>query len=194
MIIVNGVFLPRYLLSARFNCPYEQCKGACCVEGERGAPLLNGEIPLIRPHLPALLADLDNDSVQTIRQNDFYEGGADDWATSCISRTGRCVFTVLNRNRNVSCQLEIHSRRQNIPTLRPISCRLFPLRVRSYNGLDILDYEVWNECHEAWHQGPYLLDFCRDALSARFGQDWLEKLDLARSKMPTSDDGQPREV
>ena len=182
MLIVNGIFLPRSLLSARFHCPYDLCKGKCCVEGDRGAPLLQSEISLIRSHLPFVLPDLDADASESLKDQPFFEGPPNDAATLCIGGSGRCVFARQESHNNISCNLEIYSRQAGIPTLRPVSCRLFPIRIRTFNGLEIIDYEIWEECRDGWNTGPLLLDFCRIALGDRFGQSWLEKLDAIRLK------------
>ncbi len=154
MLIVNGIFMPRSLLSTRFHCPYDLCKGKCCVEGERGAPLLKSEISLIRSHLSFILPDLDADAAESLQNQTFFEGPETDAATLCIGGSGRCVFSRLDGCNNVSCNLELYSRQSDIHTLRPVSCRLFPIRIRTFNGLEIIDYEIWEECRDAWNKGP----------------------------------------
>ena len=180
MLIVNGVFLPRVLMSTRFQCPYLQCKGSCCVVGDRGAPLRRSEIPGIEQNMRMILPELDEDAINTVKNFGFFEGIGDDLATMCIGGTGRCIFSKRDPNGVVSCYLETFSGIKGSHTLRPVSCRLFPIRVRTYNGLEIIDYEVWDECQGAWSNGPLLLDFCREGLLERFGHAWIDRLDTIR--------------
>lgn len=186
MLIIDGIFMPRFLLTARFGCRYSECKGACCVEGERGAPILETEIERIATHWPEILSGLHADAIQQVESDGFYEGNAGDRATVCTGGSGRCVFAIPDADGMISCSLETLSDRKKIPTLRPLSCRLFPLRIRSCNGLAIIDYEIWEPCRKSWHCETYLLDFCREALIEKFGVSWIEKLDCARLKHRTT--------
>lgn len=87
MLIIDGIFMPRFLLTARFGCRYAECKGACCVEGERGAPILDTEIERIRTHLPVIYPELCADAKNTVQSNGFHEGAAGDCATVCTGET-----------------------------------------------------------------------------------------------------------
>lgn len=176
MLIVDGVFLPRSLLKMRFSCPYESCGGACCVVGEGGAPILSSEINRIKEYFAAVSALMDSETTDCYRNFGFYQNDGDELSTTCLNGTGRCVFTKKTDNSSVTCILETVSKKLGIKTLRPVSCRLFPLRIRSFNGIDIIDVEFWDECQNAWNQGPFLLEFCKNALIDYFGPDWVEKL------------------
>ncbi|MGB3975920.1 MAG: DUF3109 family protein [bacterium] len=176
MLIVDGVFLPRSLLKMRFSCPYEICGGACCVVGEGGAPIQTGEIDRIKEHVTAVLSLMDAETTDCYRRFGFFQDDGGGYSTTCVNGTGRCIFTQITNDSSVVCVLETISKKLGIKTLRPVSCRLFPLRIRSFNGIDIIDVEFWNECKNAWGQGPFLLEFCQSALIDAFGLGWMEKL------------------
>jgi hypothetical protein len=175
MIIIDGVFLPEELHYLRFGCRYDMCGGACCIVGDRGAPIETDEVSRIETYYSDIRPHLDLDAQNHIRSHGYYVDDGSVCSTACIRHQERCVFTAKNASGSVSCLLETVSRQLGIDTLRPISCRLFPLRIRSVNTLQIIDYEKWNECRHAWNHGPYLLDFCKDALQDRFGKEWMQK-------------------
>jgi hypothetical protein len=176
MLIVDGVFLPRALLNLRFRCPYDTCGGACCVVGDSGAPILPGEIDRIKDMFPAIAGQMDAETAEWCRRHGFYEHTGNTFSTACVNGTGRCVFTQQAKNRPATCILEKMSQQSDVKTLRPVSCRLFPLRIRSFNGFEIIDYEHWEECRNAWNHGSLLVDFCKAALTDYFGSQWVEKL------------------
>lgn len=176
MLIVEGVFLPLALLNLRFCCPYDTCGGACCVVGESGAPIQPVEIDRIKDVFSVIADQMDADTTDWCHKHGFYEKTGNTFSTMCVNGTGRCVFTRLAQGGPVTCILESVSQQLDIKTLRPVSCRLFPLRIRSFNGFEIIDYETWDECRNAWNQGPLLVDFCKTALTDYFGPQWVEKL------------------
>ena len=55
---VGDVLLSPDILTERFCCDYEKCKGACCIEGNAGAPVSLDEIGEIEDSLDAVWADL----------------------------------------------------------------------------------------------------------------------------------------
>ena len=189
MIVVDNIFVPRVLLTARFCCPYETCGSKCCVNGDNGAPVKEEEILRMEEHLESVIPDLDPVCVEWIRKDGILQTDSDGLNLSCLNGTERCVFSV-QEEKGVSCRLETYSREKGLDTLRPVSCRLFPIRTRRYNGLDILDYEVWDECQAAWDTGGYLLDFCRDALEDSFGEEWF--LRLLKARQAANDSLNPR--
>ncbi|MCD4654695.1 DUF3109 family protein [bacterium] len=179
MIIVDNVFVPRSMLTVRFTCPYKQCGSMCCVSGERGSPVLEDEIQRIEQYLHKISPGLDPECAARISNSGFYEADDGSLNLQCLDVDKRCVFSRLEKN-GVSCYLETVSQENEMETLRPVSCRLFPIRIRRHNGLEILDYEIWEECQKAWNIGSYLLDFCRNGLTDNFGHEWMVKLDKAR--------------
>jgi len=143
---------------------------------------LEREVPLIKKHIPFILSKLDEEAQKCIDSRGFYDKNGKDFVTNCIDGIGRCVFSKIDSKGGVSCYLETFSRLEGMATIRPVSCRLFPIRVRTSNGLEIIDYEVWEECSYAWNKGQYLLDFCREALLERFGKEWMDKLETIRQR------------
>lgn len=175
MIVIDGVFLPDEIFSLQFGCQYQLCRSACCVVGDQGAPIEIAEVNRITEYFSDIQSQLDPEAKKHIGLFNFYVNDPAGYSTACIGHTDRCVFSALNPSGDVSCLLETVSVNLNIPTLRPVSCRLFPLRIRSLNTLQIVDYERWNECRESWNQGPYIIDFCKNALIDRFGKNWFRK-------------------
>lgn len=47
MIVIENTIISEDLLVKQFVCNLEKCKGACCVEGESGAPLEQHEIEIM---------------------------------------------------------------------------------------------------------------------------------------------------
>ena len=55
---VGNVLLSPDIITERFCCDYEKCKGACCIEGNAGAPVTLDEIGEIEEVLDDVWHDL----------------------------------------------------------------------------------------------------------------------------------------
>jgi hypothetical protein len=178
IVSIGEVLVDRSLLEARFCCSLESCRGACCVEGELGAPLHpREEAPLIAAVEP-LRQTLPEKNLRYIRRHgctELYQG-------TLYTRTvdGRdCVF-VVNREGVALCAVEEAFRAGLLIENKPISCRLFPVRVRKKFGLDYLVYEQHPMCREARQLGVerniLLVDHVGTALAELYGQEWYQSL------------------
>ena len=50
MMIIEGVLVPDDILDVHFVCDTVRCRGACCVDGDAGAPLLEREIGILEDY------------------------------------------------------------------------------------------------------------------------------------------------
>ena len=66
---------------------------------------------------------------------------------------------------------------------KPISCHLYPIRVTKYEGFEALNYNRWDICGCARLKGEQagmpLYRFLKQALIARYGEEWYEQLEYA---------------
>lgn len=177
MFIIGEAVIDDDVKQAAFACDLGQCKGACCtLEGGRGAPLENNEVLELYKAYPLVKKYLDERNIQIIERDGPVEGLPDDPATRCID--GRdCVF-VHYVNGIAKCSIETAFLNGESDWRKPISCHLFPLRIR-HVGRDIIRYEHLAECeagrrHGRTH-GIQLFDFLREPLIRKYGQSWYEQ-------------------
>ena len=58
MLQIDNTVISLDLLEERFVCDLVSCKGACCIEGDSGAPLEDNEIEIIEELMPLIWDDL----------------------------------------------------------------------------------------------------------------------------------------
>jgi Protein of unknown function (DUF3109) len=179
LIVIEDVVVEQSLLTRKFACDLLKCKGACCsLPGGRGAPLLDSEIGEISEALPDVLPYLTEDKREAIEQSGFYEGPRGDFATTCIDERD-CVF-VYRENGIAKCAIEKAYNDGKTDFRKPISCHLYPIRVRRFGG-DVLRYHQLNECKPALENGETqntdVIDFVRAALIRLYGERWFSKLE-----------------
>ena len=177
---VGNVLVSPDVLTEFFCCDYEKCKGACCIEGNAGAPVCLDEIGEIEDSLDAVWGDL-SASAQSIidRQGVAYSDPEGELVTSIVHGKD-CVFTCYE-GESCLCALEKACREGRSKFQKPISCALYPIRAKQFsNGSVGLNYHRWDICRDAVEKGRQLnlrvYEFLREPLVRRFGQQWYDEL------------------
>ena len=194
IIDIGGILISSDIISERFCCDYEKCKGICCVEGDAGAPVTLDEVACLEEALDTVWNDLSAQAQSVIdRQGVVYNDRDGDLVTSIVN--GReCVFASEDKGCWI-CTLErayrskpsildprpstLDSRPSSF--IKPISCSLYPIREKQFEGgLIGLNYNRWNVCRDAVEKGKKedipVYRFLKEPLIRRFGEEWYEEL------------------
>lgn len=178
MLSIGDVLVDPSVLEAYFSCNLAHCRGGCCVEGELGAPLEVREADELENPPGELLRML----ADRARRHIARHGSVESYQGALYSRTieGReCVFAV-ERDGITLCAIELAFRDGIIAFDKPLSCRLFPIRVRKKFGLPYLVYEQIPLCLPARQQGGELrvrlVDYLKAPLEELYGPEWTESL------------------
>lgn len=179
LISVGNVLIRNEVLSTRFVCDLKQCKGACCtVESEYGAPVVEKEIEEIKKILDVVLDYLDDENIEVIKENGFYEKKSGDLFLRSVNNK-QCVF-VYYENQIAKCAIEKAFFDKKVNFRKPISCHLFPIRISKFGG-DILRYEKFSECEPALENGKIqditIAEFCKESLLRLYGEKWFSQLE-----------------
>ncbi|MDR1602720.1 MAG: DUF3109 family protein [Tannerella sp.] len=182
MLQIDHTLVSLDLIERCFVCDVAKCRGACCVEGDAGAPLEKDEFDILRSILPAVWDDLAPASQAVIRkQGVAYVDVEGDVVTSIVDGKD-CVFTCRDADGICRCAIEKAFRERRIGFLKPLSCHLYPLRVTRYKTFTAVNYNRWKICRTAEIAGEHmqtpLYRFLREPLIRKFGQVWYEQLDL----------------
>lgn len=177
---MGDVLLSSDIITERFCCDLDACKGACCVEGEAGAPVNLDEIGEIEASLDAVWPQMSAGAQAVVdRQGVAYNDADGDLVTSIVD--GRdCVFTC-HEGGLCLCLLEKAFREGRSGFCKPVSCALYPIREkRLSNGLTALNYHRWSVCAAARKKGAelglYVYEFLKEPLVRRFGHEWYDEL------------------
>ncbi|MCF0196146.1 MAG: DUF3109 family protein [Bacteroidaceae bacterium] len=166
MLMIDDVIVHTDILTECFVCDIASCQGCCCEEGDAGAPVTMDEIADIEAHLDEIWGQLSASAQAVIdRQGVAYADPEGELVTSIVGR-GNCVF---------------RGPRGCLLPRRPISCHLYPIREKRFNGgLVGINYHRWDICRAATvlgeSQGTPLYIFLREPLVRRFGQAWYDEL------------------
>lgn len=181
MIAVQGILVSEDLLEEKFVCDLIKCKGACCIEGESGAPVTRDEINTIKENWSIYTTYLDSEGMASAEKQQF--GVLDDdgeWVTPLIGKHGRCAFSFLE-NGIAKCGLEQAYLDGKTQWRKPISCFLYPARVMKLHDTLAVNYHRWKICQPACEcgsqKGVRVYQFLKVPLTQQFGEAWYNELD-----------------
>ncbi len=194
MLIIEDVLVSDDIISEQFICNLNACKGACCWEGDYGAPLEEAELPILESIYKQVKPFLTPEGIRAIEQAGVYTYSEDveDFATTLVNG-GACAYMTRDETGVAHCGIEQAYRAGVIDFRKPISCHLYPIRVSPKNEYQFarMNYDRWDICSAACalgkeHQMP-VYRFVKEALIRKYGEDFYEALDYAATELkPTA--------
>lgn len=181
MVQVGDVIVSADCLTEKFCCDLEACHGVCCIEGDAGAPLTLDELGQIEEALPAVWPDLSASAQHVIdKQGVAYTDAEGDLVTSIVHGKD-CVFTCYDASGCCFCALDKAYRGGRTHFRKPMSCYLYPIRVKRIGNLVGLNYHRWDVCKAAVRKGEQenlpVYRFLKEPLENCFGKEWYEELE-----------------
>lgn len=180
MIQIDNTLISDDVKEQFFVCDLEKCKGACCVEGDLGAPLEQDELALIEEVMDLVKPYLSPEAVAALEEHGPYLLDEDgDFSTTTVDNR-ECAFAFYDEQRILKCGIEQAWKDRKTSFQKPISCHLYPIRVAKLHEYLALNYDRWHICGPACDLGGKLsvpvYKFLKNALIRRFGESWYEKL------------------
>lgn len=164
-----------------FCCDLDACLGQCCIDGDAGAPITAEEEGEIKKILPEIWEDLLPRAQQEIEQNGISYHDPEGELVTQILDNSNCVFSCYAPGGKCICAIEKAYREGRIGFIKPISCALYPLRLKTLsNGSVAVNYHRWKICKSAEVLGRSkkirVYEFLKEPLIRRFGQAWYDEL------------------
>ena len=153
MIQIDQTIISDDLLTEYFLCDLQKCKGACCEEGDSGAPLQQEEIDYIVQHFDQIAVYLSDKHIQAVREQGFFFIDEDGDKVTTLVDEKQCVYSFRDDQQILRCAIEAAYEAGIIPKNKPISCHLFPSRIKSYEGFDAINYAPVPICKPALING-----------------------------------------
>ncbi len=183
MIQIGNILISDDIKEEFFLCDLEKCKGACCVEGDLGAPLTMDELLEIEEVVEVVKPYLPKRAVEVLEKEGPYildEEG--EFSTTTIDDR-ECAFSFYDERGILKCGIEQAWKDGKTDFRKPISCHMYPIRVVKLHDHFALNYSRWHICSPACELGKQMklpvYKFLREALIRRFGEDFYSKLETA---------------
>lgn len=185
MVQIGEVLVSFDIFEKKFCCDLDCCKGICCIEGDYGAPLSEGEIEKLRKNYVNVRSYMKPEGCEAVALQGFAVKDCDnEWTTPLIA--GReCAFAI-EEGGSCWCAVEKAWTEGKSDFRKPESCHLYPIRIACYAGFEALNYHKWKVCQGAVLRGEKegipLYRFLKEALIARYGEEWYEELEYAAAE------------
>ena len=198
IIQIGDILVSEEVVTEYFACDYAACRGACCIEGDSGAPLEEREIDALERDYPAYCGHMTPQGRAAVDAKGFFEIDRDnDIVTPLVSPqkseisggpdlnqapTGACAFCHFGADGGCLCAIESAGR------TKPVSCSLYPIRVTRHNGGGCsLNFHRWEICKPAFERGRRegirVWQFLKNPLTNAFGEDFYEALSAAATHL-----------
>lgn len=180
MILIEDTVISDEIKDNFFACDLEKCKGACCVEGDLGAPLEDEELTVLENIYDKVEPFLTEDGKDAIKAQGKYVLDEDNEYSTPTIGGKECAYAVYDERGILKCGIEQAYRAKKIDFPKPISCHLYPIRITKYDQYDAINYNRWYICSDACTLGEALklpvYKFLKEPLIRKYGETWYSTL------------------
>lgn len=186
MFQLGKTIVSEEILEKDFVCNLSACKGACCIDGEAGAPLEKEETTILEDIYPKIKPYLRKKGIEAIeKQGAFVTNEYGEFETPLIDGKD-CAYVIFDKNKTALCAIEEAYNQGDVTWKKPVSCHLYPIRVKDYSEFSAVNYHKWEICDDACTLGKELqvpvYKFVKQALVRKFGQNWYDELEKVAEK------------
>ena len=179
MIQVEDKIISLDVFEKHFVCDLNACKGACCVDGDAGAPLLESEVNILEDIYEQVKPYMMQKGIDVVEKVGVAVLDVEGDLTTPLIKNRECAF-VIEENGVSKCSIEKAYYEGKVEFKKPISCHLFPIRIQEYRDFDAVNYEEIKSCKPACECGSKLevpvYAFLKESLVRKYGESWYNEL------------------
>ncbi len=183
MVEIGRTIISRDIFEQHFLCDLLKCKGACCVEGDSGAPLTREEAEIIEKEYPNFQNYLSGKHRHEIEKQGYSVIDKDFDLVTPLINNHQCVYTFTDEKGILKCAIEKAYFEGKTTFRKPVSCHLYPVRITEYKTFQAVNYQKWAICKPALkmgnREGIPLYRFLKNALVRKYGEAWYKELEAA---------------
>ena len=192
MISIGKTLSSRAVFEDAFCCDLSRCKGACCIEGDAGAPLSKDEVQVLKGIYPSVKPYLRPEGIAAIEEQGTSVIDSDGEDVTPLVEGKECAFVTFSDKGVAQCGIEQAHTAGDIDFIKPLSCHLYPIRVSQFSQYDALNVHQWDLCAPACELGKSLklpvFRFLKDPLVRAFGQGWIDEAELVHEALSREND------
>ncbi len=182
MFQIDHTLVSEELFEKEFVCNIKACKGICCVEGDSGAPLNEEEKQILKDIYPEIKEFLSPEGIKAIDKQGTSVIDFQGELTTPLINNKECAYVVQEADGTYVCGIEKAYTAGKISFQKPISCHLYPVRVKDFSGFQAVNYDKWDICSAACELGKQLqvplYKFLKEPLIRKFGTEWYEEMEI----------------
>ncbi len=190
LVEIGDKIVSTQLFKQEFVCDLNACKGACCIEGDAGAPLTVEEVSILEDDLINIKPFMRQEGIDVVDKNGvFYMDQENEPVTSLVNGA-ECAFVYFDANGTTKCAIEKANKEGKTDFKKPISCHLYPIRIKQFKNVKALNYDRWSICSDACALGEHLAvpvyKFLKEPIIRAFGAPFFQELEAVDSELKNS--------
>ena len=180
MLKIEDTLVSLDVIEKYFVCDLQRCKGICCVHGDSGAPLEKEEAEMLEQMYDRISEYMQETGRNAVARQGTSVIDSDGDTVAPLINGRECAYAFRDSNGIYKCAIETAWQKKKIPFRKPVSCHLFPVRLRKYDDYTAVNFEFWRDCRPALELGKRknvrVYEFLGEALIRRFGKPWYKEL------------------
>ncbi len=193
MLKIDNIIFSLDILEKKFKCNLPQCLGNCCRYGDSGAPLTDAEALILEEIWPAVKPYLRPEGIDSINSQGTSVLDFENEKVTPLIGDNECAYTIMFNNAFM-CGIEKAWTDKKIDFRKPLSCHLFPARIKQYSDFVAVNYQELAICKPAREcgsrEGVYVYEFLKAPLVRALGKKTY--LELCRAAEELRREHSPR--
>jgi hypothetical protein len=186
MLRIGDTIFSFDILEKKFRCDLPRCLGNCCRYGDSGAPLSDEEVDTLKEIWPEVRPYLRSEGIEVIENKGTSVKDFENDSVTPLVGNEECAYAILD-NDVFMCGIEKAFSEGKIQFQKPVSCHLFPARIKQYSGFRAVNYQELSICHSAVERGKtenvYIYEFLKDPLIRALGEETYNELCIAAKEL-----------
>ncbi|MDD2984403.1 MAG: DUF3109 family protein [Crocinitomicaceae bacterium] len=181
MIEIDDKVISLEIFSKKFVCDLNACKGACCIEGDSGAPITAEEVSVLEEDLEKIKPFMRPEGIAAVEETGVFYMDWDNEMVTTLVNEKECAFVFFDEKGITKCAIEQAHKAGVTDFKKPISCHLYPIRTAKFPEFEALNYNEWSICSPACTLGEALsvkvYQFLKEPLIRAYGEAFYKELE-----------------
>lgn len=187
LVEIDDKIVSTQIFDRKFVCDLNACKGACCIEGDAGAPLTTEEVSILEDSLDVIKPYMREEGIKAVDASGVFYLDVDNEPVTTLVNGAECAFVYFDEKGITKCAVEAAYLDGKSDFKKPISCHLYPIRVKKFNDYTALNYDTWSICEPACACGDKLnvpvFRFLKEPLVRAFGAPFFDELEAVSKEL-----------
>lgn len=186
MLRIDDTIFSFDLLEKKFICDLPKCLGNCCRYGDAGAPVSREEADELERIWPVVKPYLRKEGIRAVEMLGTSQKDIDGDLVTPLIDSRECAYTVI-RDGVFMCGIEQAFNEGRVDFKKPLSCHLFPAKIKYFTDFRAVNYDEQPVCAAArkkghW-EGVYVYEFLKEPLTRAFGESMYNELCIAAQEL-----------
>ncbi len=186
MLRINNIIFSLDILTRKFKCDISQCLGCCCRYGDSGAPLSEDEVEILDKIWPRVKPYLRREGISAIEDQGTSTIDFENDRVTPLINNEECAYAILEGN-IFMCGIEKAWSEEKTAFQKPVSCHLFPARIKKYHDFTAVNYQELSICSPArkcgFAENVHVYEFLKPPFIRAFGEETYNDLCKAAGEL-----------